>query len=222
MMNRHNIKGIIFDLDGILIDSFGAIEESYIHAVTSLGLPLIDAEEFRGKIGVPLEDFFAQTISRSGHANADLVSIAVRLFRERYSQIYLARTSLMKGAAEVVKKLHKKGIKLGVATNKLGRFSREILNHFGLEKCFSSVLGAGDGIPPKPAPDILLRALNEMGVERDQAFYIGDTPIDIESGNNAGILVIAVATGYHNEIELRSAGASYVFLNLTDILKVLQ
>jgi len=156
--------------------------ESYCHAVSALGLPLIKAEEFRGKIGVPLEDFFAQTISLSGHACADLVSEAVRIFRERYSQIYLARTSLMKGAAEVVKELNNKGMKLGVATNKLGRFSREILKHFGLERFFSSVLGAGDGIPPKPAPDILLRALSEMGVGKNKAFYVGDAPIDIESG----------------------------------------
>jgi len=222
MIPRHNIKGIIFDLDGILIDSFGAIEESYIHAVTSLGLPLIDAEEFRGKIGVPLEDFFAQTISLSGQTRADLVSIAVRLFRERYSQIYLIRTSLMKDAAEVVKELYSKGIKLAVATNKLGRFSREILKHFSLEKFFSSVIGAGDGIPPKPAPEILLRALTEMGVERDKAFYIGDTPVDIETGANADIPVIAIATGYYTETELRSAGASYVFLNLAEILKILK
>jgi len=217
MMNRHNIKGIIFDLDGILIDSFGAIEESYIHAVTSLGLPLIDAEEFRGKIGVPLEDFFAQTISLSGHADTDLVSRAVRLFRERYSQIYLTRTSLMKGAEEVIKELYGKGMKLSVATNKLGRFSREILKHFNLEMFFSSVLGAGDGIPPKPAPDILLRALNEMRVERGNVFYVGDTPVDIETGANADIPVIAIATGYYTETELRSAGASYVFISIAEI-----
>lgn len=210
----HNVLGVIFDLDGTLIDSFGAIVESYTYAADRLGLPFMANGEFRGKIGVPLEDFFAQAVS------PDKVPEAVRLFRERYSGIYLTKTTLMKDAGEVVRELHGRGIRLGVATNKLGRFSRDILTHLGMGTYFSSILGAGDGIPPKPAPDILLTALKEIGVEKSRALYIGDAPIDIETGNNAGISIIAIATGYYTERELRSAGAWRVLSRLRDILSL--
>lgn len=206
------IRGVIFDLDGILIDSFGAITEAYGYAVEKLGVPPMKAEEFRGKIGMPLEDFFAAAV------NSDLVSEGVRLFRERYGRIYLEKTTLMKDAKEVVEDLRRRGVSLAVATNKLGRFSRNILEHLGLAGSFAATIGAGDGIPPKPAPNMLFSALKEMGMPKDEAVYVGDTPMDIETGSNAGLAVIAVATGYYTERELRSAGAWAVLPRLSDIL----
>ncbi len=212
--DRTKIHGVIFDLDGTLIDSWDAIEEAYRHAVAALGIPAMETKAFREKIGRPLEEFFAVSVP------PDAVSRGVKLFRERYVQVYLAKTRLLDNAAEVVRTLHGRGVRLAVATNKFGKFARNLVAHLGVGKYFSAVLGAGDGIPPKPAPDILLRLVEELGLGRKGALYAGDTPMDIETGGRAGVPVVAVATGYYSAEELRARGPWRVIAALPDILEI--
>src|SRR5690606_32717312 len=104
-------------------------------------------------------------------------------------------TVLMPGARQAVTQLKQAGWRLAVVTNKLESATVQIVDHFGFTPDFGAVVG-DNGLPLKPAPDMLLAALSRLGVSRRDAVMVGDSSADILSAKAAGIRVIAVRGGY--------------------------
>jgi phosphoglycolate phosphatase len=199
-----SFKGIIFDLDGTLIDSFSAIYESFNYTMRGLGLPENSYEDVLKTIGMPLEDVMA-------HINGigDPVH-AVRMFRSNYEKIYLDKTTLLDGVRQVVEELSKAGYLMGVSTNKLGKYSRSLLEHLGIGKYFRNVVGIGDGLRSKPDPDTIEKIRLEFGLPKEQVVYVGDSLVDAQTAANAGVSFIGVATGPVPFSELTGANAEVV------------
>lgn len=188
-MLERSFKGIIFDLDGTLINSFSAIYESFNYAMRSLGLPEYSYEDVLKTIGMPLEDIMAHS---DGITDPDY---AVKLFRSHYEQIYLDKTTLLKGVEQVVEKLYREGFLMAVSTNKLGKYSRILLDHLGIGKYFKCVIGIGDGFRNKPHPDTIDKIITELGLKKEEVVYVGDSLVDSQTAGNAGIGFIGVSTG---------------------------
>lgn len=212
----NGFKGIIFDLDGTLIDSFVPIYESFNHALTSLGYPEKTFEETKNLIGPGLEDTFFCLLD-----DMDIAVKATKTFRELYSKIYLDKTTLLPHVSETVEGMYKKGYSLSVATNKLGRYSRDLIHHLGLSEWIGAVIGAGDGVREKPDPEILAAAASASGISYRDALFVGDSKIDIETGFNAGIPVIAVATGTEPYDKLLSYQPYMVIGSLKELTGIL-
>ena len=203
------INTVIFDLDGTLIDSFEAIREGFNATLPHYNKDRLSLAETKALVGMPLHDTFCELL---GEQYADE---ATRLFRNRYREVFLDMTSALPHAVETVKDLHAKGYKLAVATNKLGQFSREIIDHMGIGNCISSVIGDGDGVRKKPHPDMLIKILEEVDSTREEAVFIGDSPVDINTGKAAGVMTVAVPTGHHSHNMLEDAGAKTVIKDLS-------
>ncbi len=186
---RRQYKGVIFDLDGTLIDSFSAIYESFNFTMDKLGLRQYTYEDVMKTIGVPLEE-----VMRTIDGVADPVH-AVEVFRSHYQEIYLKKTKLLQDVELVIKQLHHRGYLLGVSTNKLGKYSRSLLEHLGIGKYFRHIIGVGDGLRSKPYPDTLEKVVAEFGLPADDVVYIGDSLIDAQAAAQAGMRFIGVATG---------------------------
>ena len=194
------VQCVLFDLDGTLIDSYGAIAECFNHARVRLGLPALSEGEVRGMVGHGLESLMEQAV---GAARRDE---GVRLFRERYDVICEDRTSALSGVAETVAELHRKGIKMGVATNKPARFAVRILRALSLMPPIEVVRGPGNGLPPKPDPALLHDALSALGASPAESLYVGDMGVDVESARRAGLRVWLVPTGSCSREELLRSG----------------
>jgi phosphoglycolate phosphatase len=203
------INTVIFDLDGTLIDSFEAIREGFNATLPSYNRDRLSLAETKALVGMPLRDTFCELL---GEQHADE---ATRLFRNRYREVFLEMTSPLPHAVETVKDLHAKGYKLAVATNKLGQFSREIIDHMGIGNCITTVVGDGDGVRKKPHPDMIIKILEEVDSTREEAVFIGDSPVDINTGKAAGVITVAVPTGHHSHGMLEDAGAKTVIKDLS-------
>ena len=197
-------KGIIFDLDGTLIDSFSAIYESFNYTMEKLGLQQYAYEDVLKTIGLPLEDVMA------GIRGVEDAAHAVRMFRSHYEEIYLDKTTLLRGVQQVVEKLYHDGYHMAVSTNKLGKYSRSLLDHLGIGKYFKTIVGIGDGLKNKPHPDTIERILSEFRLPKDEVVYIGDSLIDAQTAENAGIHFIGMATGPVPFSDLTGARAEVV------------
>ena len=197
-------RGVIFDLDGTLIDSFSAIYESFNVTMDALGLRQYSYGDVMKTIGLPLED-----VMRTIGGVADPVH-AVEIFRSHYQEIYLKKTTLLHGVEEVIRQLYNEGYLLGVSTNKLGKYSRSLLEHLGIGKYFRQVVGIGDGLRSKPYPDTIETILSGFGLPKDDVVYIGDSLIDAQAAAQAGIRFIGVATGPARYEELSGANAEVV------------
>ena len=206
---NNGVKGVIFDLDGTLIDSFEAIMEGFNSALPHYGLKLLTLEETKSLVGNPLKDTLAIMVGE------DKAEEATIIFRKRYKDVYLDKTRPMPYADEIVKKFHSKGLKLGVATNKHGGFSRKIVEHLGWGDAIESVVGEGDTPQSKPEPDMIFQNLENLSIAREEALFIGDSPVDLQTGENALVKTIAVPTGHHSKEMLIEAGASVVIEDLS-------
>ncbi len=193
---RKQIRGIIFDLDGTLIEAYEAIYLGLKEALEHFGrqiFPFSDLGKYlRADLEATLRHFFSP----------EDIPEAIPIMRKKYEQVYLGHTYLLNGAREVLASLRSQGVLMGVASNKFGRFSRGALSHLGVSDYFRSVIGAGDVPRNKPYPDMILTALREMNLLPAEAVFVGDTPTDIETGKEAGVDVYALPTGFHSKIEL--------------------
>lgn len=145
----------------------------------------------------------------------------VRLFREHYGRTGPETTRLLPGADEVTKALRDRGVRLAIASNKPGVFSRQLLSHLGIADRFGVIHGPDDGFPPKPAPHMVFMALALLGVKAVDALYVGDMPLDVLTARAAGLPVAAIPTGSSSREELLAAGPDIVLDGLPGVMHLI-
>jgi 2-phosphoglycolate phosphatase len=208
------IRALIFDLDGTLVDSYGAIASSLNRARAAFRLPPLTESEVRGEVGWGLEALMARSL---GDERADE---GVRIFREHYETVFLALTHLLPGAAETVEALRERGYRLSVASNKPARFGTRILRNLGLLDHIDEVQGPDRCGAAKPDPTMIRLCLRSMAVEAHEAVYIGDMVLDVETAARAGLPVLLCRGGSSPEDELHKTGER-VLNSLPGILSLL-
>ena len=211
-MEQKPAKGVIFDLDGTLIDSYQALFLAFRHTYQNMGLTPLSSEEVSRVLGHGLASTFRDLLGE------EHVPEAMRLFRQKYEEVLRPYTHLLPGAREVLEALHGRGIRLAIATNKLGQFARELFEHFGLEKLFAVIVGDEDVSQNKPNPEMLLHAIEKMRLKKEEVIFVGDSPIDIQTGKNAGVRVFTVPTGVTQREDLEKAQPTLILDRLVDLL----
>ncbi len=211
---KKRIHGIIFDLDGTLIEAYEAIYVGLKEAFQYFGREIFPFSDLKKYLKVDLEATLNQFFS------SEEVLKGVPIMRRKYEEVYLDKTHFLDGAKEVLKILHSKGILMGVASNKFGRFSRGALRHLGVSDYFKSVIGAGDVPRNKPFPDMIHAALREMRLPPEEVVFVGDTLTDIDTGKQASIDVYALPTGFHSKMELSQKKPRRILKNLKELTQI--
>ncbi|MCU0229812.1 MAG: HAD-IA family hydrolase [Acidobacteria bacterium] len=205
-------RAVLFDLDGTLVDAFGAVTEALNAARAACGLPAQPLAVVRRQVGWGLTDLLARNVG------PDEIEEARRRFESHYAAHHLERTHLLPGAAAAVRELARRGLRLGVASNKPPAFSREILERLGLAPQFDAILGPGPDLPPKPDPAMLKRACALLGVAPAEALYVGDMPLDVETAARAGMPHLLVPTGAVPADELAGVPGAALARDLLDVV----
>lgn len=186
-------KIVLFDLDGTLIDSTEAILESFHHSLTQLNhAHELEDEAIKALIGHPLDVMF----TRLG-CKIEKIDAHVLAYKEHYRTISRAKTFLLPFAVEAIEVASKQA-RLGIVTTKTARYSRELMEHFGLMHYFEVLIGHEDVQNHKPHPDPIHKALEGMDHALEEVWMIGDTRLDLEASQRAGIDAVAVLSGYDN------------------------
>ncbi len=188
---------VLFDLDGTLIDSTEAILESFGESFRSFGADMPEEERVKSLVGLPLAEMF----QRLGVAE-ESVDRHVESYKRHYRSVHIEKTVLLPGAREAVEYAASMA-RLGIVTTKTGRYSVELLEHFGIMNLFEVLIGSEDVSMHKPHPQPIWSALERMGYEDAECWMIGDTCVDMFSAAAAGINAIAVECGYGRVEELR-------------------
>ena len=195
-----SVRGIVFDLDGTLIDSYGPITDSLNHARRHFGMPDLAREEVRLRVGRGLETLIAELLGPRQ------VDEGVRLFREHYAEVYAEETHILPRVHATLHALHKAGYRMGVASNKPARFSNPILRSLALDSFVSCVMGPDVVASTKPEPTMIRRCLELLCCHPREAVYIGDMVLDVESAARADVSVVLVTGGSSTREELESTG----------------
>ena len=213
---KKQIRGVIFDLDGTLIEAYEAIYEGLREALQRLRKEIFPFSDLRKYLKPDLETTLAEFFS------PEEIPKAVPIMRKKYEEVYLDKTQFLDGAREVLEALHSKGILLGVASNKLGRFSRGALTHLGVSGLFKSIIGAGDVLRNKPFPDMIHAVLGEMELSPQEVVFVGDTLTDIETGKQAGVDVYALSTGFYSKPELSQNKPKRLLRSLGELIHAVE
>jgi phosphoglycolate phosphatase len=204
------LRLVVFDWDGTLVDSAGAIVAAMGEAFAIHRCPAPDPAAVRRIIGLALETAVARLlpVDRTGAAPAIATS---------YRQVYAAARArpddvesvVVDGAVAELDRLAAHGYLCAVATGKSRRGIARALDRTGLRRHFVACRTADDA-PSKPHPGMLEQVMAAVGVEPDATVVVGDTTFDIEMARNAGTGAIGVAWGYHPLADLTAAGAARV------------
>jgi len=184
---------ILFDLDGTLIDSTEAILESFYHSIHTYGeIDELNDEMITSQIGHTLETMFAGV----GIASEN-IALHVNTYKLYYREIACQKTFLLPNALEAIQEASRFA-RLGIVTTKTGHYSRELMEHFGVMDYFEVLIGFEHVTNPKPHPEPILTALEHMQSDKKNVWMIGDTCLDLESSQRAGVEAVGVLSGYDN------------------------
>jgi phosphoglycolate phosphatase len=205
---------ILFDLDGTLIDSTDAITGCFYHSFKELGFDFKgDIEDIKNEIGYPLDIMYA-TLG----VPSEKVSDFVTSYKKEYRKISQQQTYLLKNSLETVK-LASSFARLGIVTTKTTQYTIPLLKNFKIFDYFETIIGRQEVINPKPNPEPILKAMENMGIEGNKNIYmIGDTKLDLIAANKAKISSVGVLCGYGKEDEL----SQYTINIVTDSLEAIK
>ena len=195
----------IFDMDGTILDTLEDLAISINYALGELGFPPRRRAEVRAFLGNGARELI-KCVAPDG-TSPELLDKLYELFSAHYEEHCSDYTAPYAGIIELVKELKEKGIHTAVVSNKDDEAVQVLCQQY-FPGCFEFGVGKRDDIPLKPAPDVVLRLLENLGVAKSKAVYIGDTEVDVETAANAGIDCIAVTWGFRDEAFLRAHGAT--------------
>lgn len=212
-------KGIIFDMDGTILDTIEDIRESMNHALREVGFPERSTEEMKMAVG----NAAMKSIERSvpGDATKEEIDRVYERFQNHYDKNSANKTKPYDGVIEVLESLKNKGYKLAVVSNKHEYLVRELNEKmfFGL---FDVSVGATPEIPHKPAPDMVFKALAKLGLKADEVLFIGDSDVDIQTAKRAGIRNIGVTWGFRSREVLVGEGAGVIVDRVDELLPLIE
>lgn len=188
---------VMFDLDGTLVDSAPDIAIATDTMLRALGQPEAGEARVRGWVGNGAATLVARALAHAGLDNG-LQAQAMTLWRAAYTLCCTRETRLYPGVRPFLQQLQSAAVPLVLTTNKPVQFARPIIEHLGIAQFFETVYGGECVAQKKPAPDMLLAALQDAGVAPAQALMVGDSAADIGAARAAQVAVVAVSYGYDN------------------------
>ena len=215
-------KAIVFDLDGTLVDSAPEIAAGLNTAMAEIGQPAFPLSEVQSFIGSGAKVTLQRALAARGTEIDEAVfdSMMASFYRV-YAEVSEAGSGLYPGVMETLTELRERGIPLGVCTNKAEHITAIALRALGIAPFFSAVAGARDDVPRKPAPDMLLAVLRQLGARPAEALVVGDSRSDVGAARAAGCPVIAVSYGYaHGPVA--DLAADRVIDRMPDLLQHLE
>src|SRR3989338_3662852 len=191
------IKLIIFDLDGTLVNAYPAVEASINFTLKELGLPVQNKDKIRRAVGWGDRQLLARFVEEKK------VEGSLKIYRRHHAQALKTGTRFLPGAKRLIDDLKRKKYRLALATNRPTKFSLIALKYLKIKKYFDYILCADKLKHGKPHPQILIQILKRLKTKPQEALYVGDMTIDVQTGNRAGVKTVVVLTGSCSPKEIK-------------------
>lgn len=214
---KNELKLLIFDLDGTLLDTVPDVHSSVNNALKTMELPAATLAQTQRATG-PSREIFAEIILSK--ANMHRIEEFFQIFRPVYKKNCYRKTKPFPGIIDVLKEL--KGLKLAVASNKSLAITIKILKKLEMTKYFDLIVGPELVKHPKPAPDMITFSLQQFKIPPDRALVIGDTDNDILAAGAADVKSCFAGWGYSMEREMLKQKSDFYIKEPADIFSVIQ
>ncbi len=212
------IKCIVFDLDGTLLDTLDDLHLCVNIALRKNSLPLRTKSEVRSFVGNGIRKLIERSVPKECEG-ADVEHVFSD-FREAYEAHCEDSTRPYKGISSLLKQLQERGVKTAILSNK-AQFAVSKLHERFFNENITIALGESDETPRKPNPKGLQNILNLLGATPKESLYVGDSEVDLQTAENAGVEVVSVTWGFRNEDFLRANGAKTLINEPSELIKLI-
>jgi phosphoglycolate phosphatase len=204
-MIAQDVKAVLFDLDGTLIDSAPDLGAAADKMRVDRGLPSLPLEKYRPMAGAGARGMLGIAFGITPE-HPDFADLREEFFRN-YESCMTQRTYVFEGVKQLIESLVQRDVAWGVVTNKSMRFAGPLTKGMPLFSTARAVVG-GDSTPhPKPHPAPLLEAARLVGVRPIDCVYVGDDVRDVQAGKAAGMATVAATYGYLGTTDVKEWGA---------------
>ena len=210
-------KAIVFDLDGTLLDTLTDLAASTNYALRSCGMPEHSIDDVRRFVGNGVRMLMTRAVP-DGESNPRFDE-AFSVFRQHYMQHCLDTTCPYPGIMEALAGLKEKGMMLAIVSNKMQAATEELRLHF-FSQYIDVAIGESAAIRKKPAPDTVNEALRLLGISHDEAIYVGDSDVDIDTARAAMMPCASVLWGFRDRQFLLNHGATRLLSSPEELLSL--
>lgn len=210
------ITTIIFDLDGTLMNTLDDLHESVSYALREAGLEPIPKQDTRRYLGNGVRRLVNQSVEQScPGADEALKERVFETFRAYYVAHSMDKTAPYEGVKEMLGECKRRGFHTAIVSNKLAPAVKDLHQAFFADS-IEVAIGEKEGIKRKPAPDMVEEAIRELSqlhgrrIEKSECIYVGDSEVDLNTAENAGLPCIAVSWGFRDRDFLVEQGAKRI------------
>jgi phosphoglycolate phosphatase len=208
------IRALLLDFDGTIADSYPAITASVNHVRAAHNLVPLSVDEVKVHVGRGLPYLLQKTVP-----NANIPKDA-ETYRAHHPSVLASGTRLLPEVFETLQQLHAQKLKIAICSNKPVAFTRILVQQLEIARFLAAVLGPDDVPQPKPAPDMLLAAIQRLQLEKNEALYVGDMTVDIQTARAAGITVWVIPTGSDTLEKLVAAQPDRILKQFSELLQI--
>lgn len=219
-MATMKFKGIIFDLDGTLVNSLEDIADAMNTVLTNLNYPTHNYDSYQYFIGSGLRNLVGKALPTSNN-DENHIAHCYQLMIDEYSQHCTRKTKPYDGIRELINHLVSQNIKLSVFSNKSDELTKKVVAEL-FPDCFEPVVGLTVEALKKPNPVEAIEISKKLGLQPEEILFVGDSGIDMQTACNAKMNAVGVTWGYRPEEELLANGAQAILNHPSDLIRILQ
>ncbi len=208
-------KAALFDLDGTLLNTLDDLTDSVNYALDRFGYPLRQPQDIRRFLGNGSKALIRRSLPEG--TGEDILAKVHTVYLAWYSAHAQIKTGPYEGIPELLNELKKQDIKIAVLSNKGDGQVKALTKAFFPQADFAA--GERPGIPRKPNPESVLEVLRYFSVSPQEAIYVGDSEVDIQTARNAGMTAVAVGWGFRDKEELLAHTPDFLLNHPSDLLK---
>jgi phosphoglycolate phosphatase len=210
-------SAVIFDLDGTLADTLKDLADATNWGLRQLGFPEHSLSEYRYLVGSGRTELCRLALPKD---RQELVEKLVNLMTGYYADHCFDSSQLYSGIVETLTELNQKGVRLAVLSNKPQDFVELTVKKLLSQFQFDVVIGDRQDIPRKPDPEGAKQIAAALKLSPDKIAYVGDTLIDMQTANRAGMYAVGVSWGFRDREELIEHGAKIIIATPTQLLPI--
>ena len=211
------IRLVIYDLDGVLIDSNRAILESFRRTMEEVGGPF-KPDMILDRIGHSLYQIFRDTMPPEYHSRVEELR---QIYIRHFQSLDISYITLLPEVHETLSELSNKGFMQSVATNKTVSEAERILSELGVGDHFDLIAGFMTVAKPKPEPDMIHYTLETLRVEPGEAVFVDDTDVGLTAGIRAGVYTVGITTGNNTVEQIQSVNPTTVIHRMSRLPEIL-
>ena len=206
----------IFDLDGTLLDTLDDLTDSMNYMLGKHNFPLRTRDEVRNFVGNGVRKLVERAVPPEYKADDEFIDKFYDDFSLYYNSHSDIKTSPYPGTLDMLDKLIHSGFDIAIVSNKIDSAVKILSAKFFGER-IKSAIGEKPSVRHKPEPDMVFMAMEEMGADKENSIYIGDSEVDIQTAKNAGIPCISVLWGFKDRKFLEDSGATVIVESMEEL-----